>query len=344
MANYWVVRAGEDIQTEVEKRSLVGIGWAKVGDLGALSREELNQRVGEEYPDDGPNARGQSAGQLWRFAHMIKVGDIVLTPIKATRTVLIGRVTGSYRHDLKQQGHLANTRSVEWLCTGVSRDDLSVPMKNSTGGLMTVFSVSPHAEEIDGLRSEASAPPHPGPATSAGDGATAVDAAAVDTQTDAQYAEEIEARGRDRILDLLYTNFDGHGFERVVEALLTAMGFNVRGHGKGPDKGVDLVATPDALGLEQPRIKVQVKRLQDTIGRPAVQQLAGTVKQGEKGLFVSLGGFTAEARGESGSDMSLIDGDMFITLLLEHYERLSPGVKALIPLRRVYLPDVGADP
>ena len=116
------------------------------------------------------------------------------------------------------------------------------------------------------------------------------------------------------------------------------MGFTVRGHGPGRDRGVDLVVTPDALGLEQPRIKVQVKRVRGPIGGPDVRQLAGTLRTGEKGLFVSLGGFTSDAQTESGPTMSLLNGEDFIALLLENYDRLSPEVRAQIPLKRVYLP------
>ena len=148
MPNYWVVRAGDDIQGEVESRSVVGIGWADVGDFGALSLEELKQKVIEAYPHHSAYKRGSIVGQLYRF-RVIDVDDIVLTPIKSTRQVLIGRVTGPYlHHSQPERDRLTNTRSVEWIRTDVFRDDMTLPLKNSLGGLMTVFSVKSHAVEI----------------------------------------------------------------------------------------------------------------------------------------------------------------------------------------------------
>ena len=118
------------------------------------------------------------------------------------------------------------------------------------------------------------------------------------------------------------------------------MGFNTRGHGKRADQGVDIVAFPDAFGFEKPRIKVQVKH---RLGRPTakeVRELAGTLRDDEKALFVSTGGFTVEAAKEPmiRSNLSLIDRDEFVRLLLQHYDRMDPELQSAAPLRRVYVP------
>lgn len=47
--------------------------------------------------------------------------------------------------------------------------------------------------------------------------------------------------------------------ERLVAGLLKAMGYCARVMPKGPDGGKDVVASPDALGLESPRIIAEVK-------------------------------------------------------------------------------------
>ena len=120
MANYWVVRAGWDIQELVEEHSFVGVGWSEVGDFGGLSREGIKERVWATYPDNSPNQIGATAGQLSRFAHGIAVGDIVLTPIKSTRQVLIGKVTGGCQHNPSRETEcLTNTSS------GVAQDGCS---------------------------------------------------------------------------------------------------------------------------------------------------------------------------------------------------------------------------
>lgn len=331
MAKYWVVRADWDIQELVETRSLVGIGWHEVGDFG-LSSEGIGEQVRATYPSARPGTIRQTIGQLRRFAHQIEVGDIVLTPIKATRQVLVGKVTGPYQHNpAAETDNLTNTRAVEWLRTDILRDDLSNRLRNSLAGQMTVFSVNDHASEIamvarviDEEQTERTA-------------VLVDDESGSDDSSVADYLGEVEAAAREQILYLLY-GLDGHEFEDVVGDMLRAMGFTVRGHGRGPDKGVDLVATPDALGFGEPRIKVQVKRRWSAAGRPEVQQLAGTLRGGEKGLFVSWGGFTAEAQSESSQSMTLVDGEEFVDLLLDHYEKLSPETRTRVPLKRLYVP------
>ena len=59
---------------------------------------------------------------------------------------------------------------------------------------------------------------------------------------------------------------------------------------------------------------------------PEVRALAGTLRENESGLFVSTGGFTADAlrEPERGAKITLIDREHFVSLLLENYEKLEP--------------------
>ena len=109
----------------------------------------------------------------------------------------------------------------------------------------------------------------------------------------------------------------------------------------GPDKGIDIVAHPDPLGLETPLVKVQAKHTRATICAPDLRGFLGTLRGDDKGLFVSTGGFTQEAWREpdkSGKTVTLLDRDGFIELLIEHYEKLEPEFQAMIPLRKLYIP------
>ena len=322
MARCWMVRADQEIQEIVEERSFAGIGWKEVGDLTGLTREQVAARVEQCYPDYHPSRRYQTTGQLYRFASEIAKGDVVLTPIKATRRVLFGRVAGPYLFNPEPPlDHETHTRRVQWLRTDVSRDDLSTGFRNTLGGLMTVFSASVHSDEIERvIGGEIEKPDDP-----------------EDEQSDAEHADQVESEARERISDLLYTKFDDYEFEELVAAVLTAMGYQTRGRYKpGADGGVDIVATKDPLWPR--RINVQVKHKGGTAGRPEVQQLKGTLSENERGLFVSLGGFSNEARRQNIPGVRLMDGDAFIDLLLEHYERLGDHVQARLPLKRVYLP------
>ena len=63
---------------------------------------------------------------------------------------------------------------------------------------------------------------------------------------------------------------------------------------------------------------------------------------GEFGLLVSLGTFTSVATNfaKSKSNLRLIDGDELVKLIFQHYEQFDSRYKGLLPLRRVYVPEV----
>lgn len=64
-----------------------------------------------------------------------------------------------------------------------------------------------------------------------------------------------------------------------------------------PDRGSDVFASPDGLGLEEPRIFVEVKhRPRSTMGADEIRAFLGGRRPGDRCLYVSTGGFTKEAR------------------------------------------------
>jgi len=79
---------------------------------------------------------------------------------------------------------------------------------------------------------------------------------------------------------------------------------------------VDVIAHPDALGLERPFIKVQVKSGTSPVGEPEVNQLRGLLNAGEQGVLVSLGKFAkgAEAVERGSSNITLIGLQRFVKL------------------------------
>jgi restriction system protein len=104
---------------------------------------------------------------------------------------------------------------------------------------------------------------------------------------------------------------------------------------------VDIIAHKDELMLEPPIIKVQVKSTEGTIGGPDVRQLFGNLGAGEYGLFVTLGSYSRQATdfAKAKPNLRLVDGDEVIDLVLSHYDQLDPKYRALLPLKRVYIPE-----
>ena len=70
--------------------------------------------------------------------------------------------------------------------------------------------------------------------------------------------------------------------------------------------------------------------------------LYGKVTNSELGLLVSLGTFTAQAKAfaRSKSNLRLIDGDELVQFVFQHYDGFDSRYKGLLPLRRVYVPEV----
>jgi restriction system protein len=77
--------------------------------------------------------------------------------------------------------------------------------------------------------------------------------------------------------------------EELVARILRAMGYKAKVSLKGPDRGVDVIASPDGLGLTQPRIKEEVKHRGGSMGAPAIRGFIGALREGDSGLFISTG-------------------------------------------------------
>jgi restriction system protein len=129
-------------------------------------------------------------------------------------------------------------------------------------------------------------------------------------------------------------------FQDMVAALLRAMGYHTPFIApKGKDGGIDITAYLDPLGAQTPRIKVQVKHKPDTaIGASEVRALSGVLKAGDIALFVTSGTYSADARNAaSGNDkfLRLIDGDEFIEMWQEYYDKMTDDDKNMLPLKRI---------
>jgi predicted Mrr-cat superfamily restriction endonuclease len=118
-------------------------------DAVALARDCIKARLREAKPDLSEKSIHLIAGQIYRFAQEMKEGDFVLTPIRPTPKVLMGKVVGPYVFDPHYaDGYIsAHTRCVEWLKT-VLREEFSVPFNGTLRSNPTVFFATQHIEEF----------------------------------------------------------------------------------------------------------------------------------------------------------------------------------------------------
>ena len=151
--------------------------------------------------------------------------------------------------------------------------------------------------------------------------------------------ETLEERAINSIREYLKSK-NPYEFQDIVAALLKAMGYYIQSVApRGKDGGIDIVAYVDPLGAQTPRIKVQVKHKPETaIPASDIRALLGILKAGDIALFVTSGSYSADAKqAASGSNnfIRLIDGDEFIQMWQDYYDKMSDEDKNMLPLKRI---------
>lgn len=131
-------------------------------------------------------------------------------------------------------------------------------------------------------------------------------------------------------------------FQDLAAALLRGMGyFTPFVAPAGKDGGVDILAYRDPLGTTSPRIKAQIKHRETSADVKDVRQLMGLLqKDGDVGIFISSGGFTADAKAaarNSNVHVELVDLPRFIDLWQQFYPKLNDEDKTKLPLFSIYL-------
>lgn len=337
MPTVWGIHNRAESGLDLVSDGFIAVGWEELGDISKLSvdRESLKVLLTQTYPDVKPGAIPVWAGVLWRFIEEMKVGDYVISPNKADRTLNFGIIDGPHYYEESAPEVYPNRRKVKWVRTGVSRDDFSKSALNEIGSAVTLFHVKRHAKEFLPFFVAAGSIVQPVEPESSEE--TEVELVEVEPNANraASYAEDF-------VIDILKT-MDHFRFEEFVAGLLRAMGYETTVTSKSGDGGVDVLASHDAFALEPPVIKVQCKRTTIQIGPDKVQQLLGTLAHGgaEKGLFVTLGGYSSDAQHleRTRQDLRLINGQKLVGLIFKHYGDLEPEWKQLLPLRQVYAVD-----
>ncbi|MFG0252768.1 MAG: restriction endonuclease [Phycisphaerales bacterium JB038] len=330
MAN-WMVRAGRGshLFEDFVRLEVVSIGWEGVGDLSNIeSKAAMRAHIDQVFPDRSKGNRAGSAATCWKFAHVVAIGDGVVTYDTESREYLVGTITGGYQFRPGVIPGHNHVRKVSWKGR-VSRDDLTAAAKNTLGSVLTLF--EPGEEVFDELQGVLES------------GSPIADT--VDDDEEADEREEIrrdlEQRAHEFIKDQIRA-LSPEAMEDLTAAILRALGFRARVSPKGPDRGRDVIASPDGLGLQAPRIMAEVKhRPGSSMGAPDIRSFIGGLGPQDRGLYVSTGGFTREAKYEaerSSIPINLVDLDDLASLATEHYDQFDAEGRALLPLVRVYWP------
>ena len=325
----WCIHAGSDGDADglFLHWNVIALGYKAMGDLGALApdRDAFKERAQQALLKSKPGAIPAYAGQTYRFVHEARVDDLVAYPSQRDKRIHIGRIEGLYKHDLGINSRYPNMRDVRWIAKA-PRTHFSLGALYEVGAAMSFFQLKNYADEF--IAFAAGEPPD----------------VSIDTDpTIGLVAAEVEQSTRDYLQKTLLRKFKGHRFVLFVADLLETMGYRTKLPPAGTEKGTDILAFRDELGLQPPIIRVQVKTGEGSVGSPEVQTFAGAVGDRNAGLVVTPSVFSkqavdfAAARGS----IRLLDGDAVIDLLLKHYEELDPKYRSEIPMRRVYIPESG---
>lgn len=136
---------------------------------------------------------------------------------------------------------------------------------------------------------------------------------------------------REQLRDILLS-MEPSAFERLTLRLLRESGFTqVEVTGKSGDQGIDGKGIIRLSGIMSFHMIFQCKRYKGSVTPSEIRDFRGAMQgRADKGLFITTGSFTAEAKKEATRDgapaLDLIDGDA----LVERLKELSLGVKEKI--------------
>lgn len=132
-----------------------------------------------------------------------------------------------------------------------------------------------------------------------------------------------------------------YDFQELVADLLRAMGYHVAWVSPpGKDGGIDILAWGDPLGTRPPRIKVQVKRVQQKVNVEGLRSFMALLGEDDVGIFVTTGDFTKDAEDEARTQekrkVTLINLVRLFELWVKHYGNLSDTARSRLPLQPIY--------
>lgn len=333
----WLFRAGKRGQFEEKflTDSRIYLTWNCLNiDLNQYkNREKLLQKLQEVYPSEKMNTLKNWASQIYPIAHRVEIGDWVVLPSKRTNTIHIGKITGEYQYTEENGSPYYHYRTVDWFAKDIPRNNFDQDILYSFGAFMTVCKITRNdAERRIKAMSENDWKVQTRTVASFGD--------ADDTDSNSQ--TNLEEAIYDSIAKYIIQKFQGYKMEDLIEEILIAKGFTVYHSKPGADGGKDLLAAGGEMGFGSPKICVQVKSQDAPIDRPTLDQLGGVMNNvnAEYGLLVSWSGFKDSVAREEAKQffrIRLWDSNDVIRELFENYEKLSPAIRAEIPLKQIWM-------
>lgn len=335
----WLIRAGSHGEYEHKfiQENRVYVTWDDLDvDLSNMSgRSELTAAMTQRYSEAKPKTIQNWVSQVWPFAHEMKIGDLVVVPLKSQPAVYIGEITGDYQCQPSGPSPFFHSRAVKWIGEAIPRTHFGKDLLFSFGAFMTICRIKRNNAEqrIAAMRSNG---------WKAETLAAATKATASASNDEETADSDLDELARDQIASLISARFKGHGLTRLIEGILKAQGYTTYRSPEGADGGADILAGSGPLGFSAPRLCIEVKSEDNPIGREPVDKLLGAMTKfnADQGLFVAWGGFKGNVQKEMASQffrLRLWTQKEILEQLFEQYDRLDEDLKAELPLKRVWM-------
>ena len=347
----WLIRAGRKGEDEdmVIEQGIACLGWHELPSLSEVSsRADIEEMIRRENPDSAANKRriANWTTQLWSLRKQVRRGDLVVMPRKRTSQIALGVVTRDYWYRSDAEPSCRHAISVEWKRTDIPRTAVKQDLLYSLGSALSICQI----KRNDGawrLHQLLQTGQDPGARFNLNDeavdsGIDTTDSSEVTDMADSLESDlDLERFGKDQIQALISERFTGHRLSHLVAGVLGAEGFFTEISPPGPDGGIDIFAGRGPLGLDSPRLIVQVKSSQSPADVKIVRELQGvlTTSGAEQALLVAWGGVNRaalkELRGQFFS-IRLWDADNLLEAVLHNYNKLSEELRASLPLKRIW--------
>jgi restriction system protein len=335
----WLIRAGSHGEYEHKfiQENRVYVTWDDLDvDLSKMSgRSELTAAMTQRYSEAKPKTIQNWVSQVWPFAHEMKIGDLVVVPLKSQPAVYVGEITGDYQCQPSGPSPFFHFRAVKWIGEAIPRTHFGKDLLFSFGAFMTICRIKRNSAEqrIAAMRSNG---------WKAETLAAATKATASASNDEETADSDLDELARDQIASLISARFKGHGLTRLIEGILKAQGYTTYRSPEGADGGADILAGSGPLGFSAPRLCIEVKSEDSPIGREPVDKLLGAMTKfnADQGLFVAWGGFKGNVQKEMASQffrLRLWTQKEILEQLFEQYDRLDEDLKAELPLKRVWM-------
>ena len=226
MKRLWLVRLGKngEFERSALDKGILRIGFGIKTEISNLKdRDGLFRLMEALFPDAKPAKQRNFASQVNQFVNIAADGDLVVSPMKTTSTIAIGRFSGPYVPGPKREV----TRPVEWLRVDIKRGAFKQDLLYSFGAIMTVCEISRNnalnrVEQV--LRT----------GVDPGDGVAPELNAGLEVKPVQEIEDEydqlvnLDQIARDQIEKRIASVFTGHGFTQLVAAILRAQGYRTR--------------------------------------------------------------------------------------------------------------------